>query len=505
MLFIETKTSARRVEPQARTAVLERLQERGYAPLIRAMRLGGFAQALGGEDRAAEFERAMDEWTGDAGDAPHVRGDIFFSGEQAFFLVFDGPEDDEPHLRAGLVYGPEEDEPTRRLTEFCRDVAEAVRVASAASGGGGASASEASPSSAPASASASASASSSASAASFEWREGESRVPVSFARFAAAEGQDAEASPRAGVVRGAETAERLRAVEVLEDAEGRRLLRRLGEAQAEGRTAEMLAVGATEPLPDHLVLSLAGAGLVRRELLIRCREDGRPLFRLPSADALAAITASNAVCSECGASVADERAEELVTPTPLASSMLRGGAWLLSRLRAVLSELGVPGRDVAARPSTTEADAQLMANVCGEAFLFVLRDGEFTPAHARRALDAEADAEAAHLVVVATGKIHDDARARLREHERRRARGGEEFEMILVEGVERVAAELGAAFERVAHKVLAEELYELDGGLGMSAGRLVATRFGLARRKPVVLQDLAASAAGALAGSLKEL
>lgn len=499
MLFIETRSAARRVEAWARTRVLERLQERGYAPLIRGARLGAFAQALGGEERAAEFERAMAEPADAPGEAPYVRGDIFFTGDVAYFLVFDGEEEAAPRLSAGVVYGPDEAEPPRRLTEFCRDVAEAVRAVESAGVGDAAAAagaagepSSSSPPSTP------------AQGGSFEWREDGSRVPASFARFASAEGQDAD-SPSPVASRGAETAESRRAVEALEDAEVRRLLRRLGDAQADGRTDEMLAVGAAEPPPDQLVLRLAGAGLVRRELLISCRKDGRHLFRLPSADALAAITASSAVCSECGAAVADERAEELLTPTPLASSMLKDGAWLSGRLRAVLSKLGVPARDVAERAATPDADAQLMASVCGETFLLVLRDGDFTPAHARRALDAEADAEAAHLVVVATGKMHDEARTRLREHERRRARAGEEFEMILVEGVERAEEELGAAFERVSRKALSAALYELDESLGMSAGRLVAARFRLARRKPAALQDLAASAAGAMAGVPPEI
>ena len=273
-------------------------------------------------------------------------------------------------------------------------------------------------------------------------------------------------------------------MEILEDAEARRLLRRLSDAQAEGRTAEML-LGAGregEALPESLVGRLAGAALVRRELLISCRKDGRSLFRLPSADALAVMTASNAVCSECGAAVADERAEELVTPTPLAGSMLKDGAWLVSRMRAALAELGVPETDVATRPAANDSDALMMANAAGEPFLFVLRDGDFTLTHARRAIDVEADTEVSHLVVVATGKVQEDARARLREHQKRRARTGAELDLLAVEGVGAAAGELRQALERVTQKSLAGELYELDAGLGMNAGTFVAARFRLTQK-----------------------
>ena len=417
----------------------------------------------------------------DEAEAPYVRGDLFFFDDYALFLIFGDAETDAA-LRAGIVYNADAEDPARRLEAFCRNVEAAVGATGGGNGEG-----------------------EGKGAAGFAWRESEAGAPESFTRFAASAEGEVQGEAQAHAV-GVGTAERRRAVELLEDAEARRLLRRLGEAQAEGRTSEML-LGATaggDGLPDALVGRLASAGLARRELLISCRKDSHPLFRLPSTDALAVMTASNAVCSVCGASVADERAEELVTPTPLASAMLKDGAWLLSRLRAALVELGVPEREIAARPATAEADALMMANVSGYPFLFILRDGDFALAQARRAADVEVDMEVAHLVVVATGKVQDDARARLREHQKRRARTGDELGLTVVEGVDAAAGELRHALERVTRKSLASELSELDLSMGMSAGHFVATRFRLTQ-KPVGLQDLAASAAGALAGSLREI
>jgi hypothetical protein len=263
-------------------------------------------------------------------------------------------------------------------------------------------------------------------------------------------------------------------------------------------------VSAGETEKDALVARLAGAGLVRREVQVSCRKDGRSLFRLPSTDALAIVTASNAVCSECGTPIADERAEELLTPTPLAASLLKDGAWLLDRLRSTLEEAGIPAGATAARPSTSEGEAQAVADVCGEPFLFVMRDGDFTAAHARRALEGEAETHASRIVVIATGKIHDDARTRLREHARRRSRGGSQTEVVLVEGLEAAPAELRRAVERVSQDALTRELYELDASAGFNVGYALAARFRLSQRKGA-LQDLAASAAGALAGSLREI
>ncbi|MFL6256764.1 MAG: hypothetical protein ACJ74T_17295, partial [Pyrinomonadaceae bacterium] len=376
-------------------------------------------------------------------------------------------------LRAGIVYDAETVAPSERLEAFCRNVKEAYEGAARASDG-------------------------SEAAQHFEWqaREGQTNDSNS---HGGVEDSSTATPPRASV-----TPERARGVEILEDAATRGFLQRLGEAHTDGRAAEFVA-GGRGPEQESLVARLAGAGLVRREVQISCRKDGRSLFRLPSTEALAIVTASNAVCSECGSAVADERAEELVTPTPLASSLLKDGAWLVSSLRAILAGLGVPEGQTAPRTAQAEGEAQLVAHVSGEPFLFVLRDGDFTAAHARRAVDAEAEAQATRMVVVAAGKVHDEARARLREHARRRSRAGSETEVVFVEGLDTAADELRPLVERVAQDALTRELYELDADAGFDVGYALAARFRLAQhRRDGALQDLAASAAGALSGSLRE-
>jgi hypothetical protein len=485
MLLIETRVAEQPVEKALRTPLLEALQGRGLVPLIRSARMRFFEQASGDAAHANELERAVAEWTDAEGVEPYVRGDVFVSEDFAHFLVF-GDESEGDGIRAGIVYDAETAEPAQRLEAFCRSVAEALEEAArdarkeGAQDGAGVSQNG---------------------GARVEWRRRDGRAQEVFkspgAPAVAAEGPGANA-------RGM-TAERMRAVEILEDAGARGLLQRLSEAHADGRVAEMLAGVGRAPEHEALAARLAGAGLVRREVQISCRKGGRSLFRLPSTDALAMVTASNAVCSECGGAIADERAEELLTPTPLASSMLKGGEWLASSLRSILSNLGVPAGETATRDAPEEGEARVLANVGGEPFLFVARDGDFTTADARRALEGESDAHASRLVVVSTGRIHDDARARLREHARRRSRaGGGASEVIFVEGLDTAAGELDAALERVAQDALARELYELDACAGFNVGYALAARFRLARHGAGGLQDLAASAAGALSGNLRE-
>jgi hypothetical protein len=120
-----------------------------------------------------------------------------------------------------------------------------------------------------------------------------------------------------------------------------------------------------------------------------------------------------------------------------------------------------------------------MANICGESFLIVTRDGDLTPALARWVIDLEIDTEAAHLVIVATGRIHKEAGVLLQNHSRRRVSGGQDFEMIIADDAATAGRELEAALARVSQRVVAEQLCVLDNSIGFSVSRLVLTKFQL--------------------------
>ncbi|HEX8143689.1 MAG TPA: hypothetical protein VF553_13905 [Pyrinomonadaceae bacterium] len=477
MLFVHTKTSARSVDGATRLLLLERLQEKGLVPLIRSTRLACYEQALMGPERVKEMERAVSAWTETEEGALYIRGDLFCLEDFVLFLIFGDEESDVAGMRAGIVYEAETTAPQLSLDSFCRNVHDALEITRSSSvGNNGRTTTE-----------------------EMAWREREGQDAVDpLARFK--EGRTGEAAD----VRTETPLERLRAVELLEDAGARRFLWRVRESQAAGHGADLQSDVEAEAGAEALVGRLSDAGLLRREVVVSCRKVGRSLFRLPSPDALSVITASNAICSECGAKIADEKVDELIVPTDTASTLLENGSWLSTRLYSVLRGLGLPASKIAVGPSSSDGETHLMADVCGEAFLFVLRDGDLSAAHARRALEKQAETQASHLVVVATGKVQDEARIRLREHARRRARGGSEVEVLLVEGVNSAINELQHAFERVSQRALAEELCALDAALGLSVGHMIGTRFRL-MQKSGALSDLAESAVGALAGSLREI
>src|ERR1043165_239333 len=472
MLFVESQSLRQSVDARTRMALLERLQEKGLTPLIRSTRMSCFEQALLAPDRADEMEREVAQWTEEEEERRYIRGDVFCFEDFVLFLIF-GDEDSEAlGVRAGIVYGAEMLEPEKKLDAFCRNVSDALEALRDG-------------------------ASSDDQDATAEWEARESRAVASLGRFSAAH----ENAPSANAGARTESSSQ-RAIELLEDIEARRLLHRIRESQSEGRVSEILSGVENEAATASLINRMADAGLLRREVQVSCRQTSRSIFRLPSPDALAVITASGATCSECGTAIADEKIEDLVKPTEIASQLLEDGSWLTTRIYSSLRELGVPEKEIAIAPPSAEGESLLMVNVSNAPFLFVLRDGDVTATQARHALGKQLETDATHLVVVASGKIQDEARVRLREHARRRARGGGDVEVILIEGVD-AAEELRRAFERVSQKSLAGELSALDASLGLSVGFIVAARFKL-MQKAGALKDLDESAVGALAGSLRE-
>jgi len=441
MLFLESKLLNHALDTTGKTTLLKELQDREIVPLIRSHRLRCFEDVLLNHDHVNEMETALASSTESTIGEPFVRGDLFCFHDYILFLVF---EDDDDALRAGIIYAAHTAEPFRKLNSFCQEVRDLLlqRNDSVA-----------------------------------DWESTVPSLPQGFRSFI--ERQDADSLYTS--MRKETMSKRVLAASKLEDESARVFLRTARNAHEEGYAAKLLT-GNTES--QHVPIQrLEDAGLVEREVQISCRKTGHALFRLPNPHALAVVTVSDATCSECGAPVADENVEEVIAPTQLASSLLEDGSWLVSRLHFLLREMGVPEREIALGPSEGTGYGQLMANICGEPFLIVTRDGDLTPAFARWAIDLEIDTEASHLVIVATGRIHKEAGVLLQNHSRRRVSGGLDFEMIVADDAATAGRELEAALERVSQRVVAEHLCVLDGGIGFSVSRLVLTKFQLLRVK----------------------
>ncbi|HEV2914606.1 MAG TPA: hypothetical protein VGX92_15105 [Pyrinomonadaceae bacterium] len=471
MLFLASRILEHELRDEGRLHLLEKLQERNFIPLIRSTRLSCYGQALSGTEQVGEMERLIIANLNDPEKhTPYIQGDIFCFDDHIFFLLFGDLEDGSAGMRAGVVYEPQTTEPLQKLNSFCQTVRLCLAEASGLRLSGGDADDETQKLTA--------------------WRQSPSTIQQGFMRFVAR--QDADSLSTIACRENAR--ERVRAAKFLDDDVTRLFLRRAREAYAEGYAVSPSAGGTTttaagagaaataDASPSEFTINkLLEVGLLRREVLVSCRKSGHALFSLPSADALAVITISHARCSECGANIADEKIEELFAPTQLSSNLLEDGAWLVNRLHRILRELGISESEIAVEPPAGDGEARMMARVCGESFLIVMRDGDLSPAFARRAINTKIETEARHLVLVVTGTIHNEARTGLHGFASRMTRGGNDFELILAEGVGAAETELRRAFERVSQKVLAEQLCELDASMGLSVAQLITSRFQMLR------------------------
>ncbi|HEY6121005.1 MAG TPA: hypothetical protein VIV66_13670 [Pyrinomonadaceae bacterium] len=446
MLFIESKTLSHSVGGSGRINLLERLKEKGHVPVVRSARLNCFENTLLDSEKTTELESALaGRLEAEEGDT-YVRGDFFCAADHVLFLIFDELAEGDK-IRAGVVYDSITPEPFRKMDAFCHEVHELLS-----------SQYDTVHHTVP------------------DWDRGTPIMPGGFKRFVSRQDNDSLYTS----LRKDTMTKRILAASRLEDEHARVFLRSAKEAHSEGYAAKLLT-GETSDEHDFSIQKLEDAGLVEREVQVSCRKTGHALLRLPNANALVVVTVSDATCSECGAPIADEKVEEVIAPTRLASSLLEDGSWLVNRIHFLLREMGVPESEIAVGPSEGDGHGQIMANICGESFLMVARDGDLTPAFARWAIDLEIDTEASHLVVVATGRVHNQAKKLLLNHSRRRISAGRDFELVVADGPASAGKELRMAFDRVSQRVIAEQLCELDASLGLDVTQLIMSKFDLLR------------------------
>ncbi len=458
MLFLQSNTLAVSLDEGERLRLLEALAAGGLKPLIRASRRRSFELLFAGRGDTGLVERAASELElryavrreHDEG-AAYTPGEMFGAGDCVLFLVFGAGADEG--LSAGVVYNVETAGPLSTLERFCRDVREAL-IKSRRGDAGGRAFEEDVPDGFPV------------------WKTRADASSQALARFIAIQPTDFDVAAKC---RGGGR-ELVRACELMEQHPVRLFLRRVQEMRREGYTPRRMFAEANT---SHgvSVERLLEAGLLEREVRISCRKSGHALFDLPTPDSLAAITISKAKCSLCAAPVADEVVEETINPTRLAVSLLEDGGWLNNRVYNIVRSLGVPDSEIANGPTSSHGESYLAAEVCGNSFLFVTRDGDLTPAFSRRVVETVSETEATHLVAVINGAVEDEGRMRLYEFAWRRARDGQDLDMIIVEGLSAARAEIERSFERAVHRGLSRRLFPLDAALGLSASNFVRAWF----------------------------
>ena len=478
MLFIQSNSLALSPTEGERLRLLDALAARGFVPLVRSLRRHMFQSLVASDGDAAFVATAAKELEREAaarhesdGEGAYTPGELFCAGDCVLSLLFrEEAEEEEGGVIAGVVYSVDTSEPLTRLGRFCREVREALaEIVDERSQRAGSRRDEergAEPAT-----------------GATDWQARGARSAHGLARFIATQPADLV---RAAALRGRHGL--TRASELMEGREVRLFLRRVEEMRHEGYTPRRLLREA-DALGGVSVETMLEAGLLEREVRVSCRQSGHALFDLPSPDSLAAITISKAKCSLCAAPVADEVVEETFAPTRLAAALLEDGRWLSNRVHKLVRSLGVPDSEIATGPASAHGESHLAVEVCGSSFLFVTRDGDLTPALARRVVEVAEETEATHLVVVTTGAVEDEGHLRLHEFAWRRGRAGRDLDLTLVKGLGDARALIEQAFERAVRRELSRHLYTLDAPLGFSAGCFVLQWFKsmkaeAARRKP---------------------
>ncbi|HVF57316.1 MAG TPA: hypothetical protein VM934_14270 [Pyrinomonadaceae bacterium] len=464
MLFIQSNNLPLALDEGERLRLLDTLSAKGFTPLIRSARRRCFELlvAARGADPAlvaaavAELERECAAQKELKGGIAYTPGELFCTDDCVFSLIFGDGRAGEG-MSAGIVYSVQTAEPLAKLDGFCRDVREAL--SEIVEDDGVATGEEHPP----------------AAADPPVWKTSGRGLSQGLSRFIAIQPTDfvrAAAAFRGG------GGELMRASELLEENSVRSFLRRVQEMRREGYTPRRLFTEAGA-LGGVSIEKMLDAGLLEREVRVSCRKSGHALFDLPSPDSLAAITISKAKCSQCAAPVADEVIEETINPTRLAVSLLENGSWLNNRVYKIIRSLGVPESEIATGPPSSYGESHLAVDVCGNSFLFVTKDGDLTPAFCRRIGEIVEETEATHLVVLVTGSVEDEGRLRLYEFIWRRARGGRDLDMTLIEGLSGARSEIEHSFERAIHRELSRHLFTLSAALGLSASNFVVEWFKL--------------------------
>lgn len=455
MLLNESKTLEYAVDGPGRIRVLEVLRSDELRPLVLTFRRRCFETAFAGavtEEQVRDVEHQLLAGMLEQEGVSLTPGELFFSDDCVFYLTFD--EDESRRPRAGIVYNSNTDQPVARFERFCGDVRDAIRGLTGET--------ESLP----------------------DWEARAVPFPHGLARFIRQQDEDLVRATRFFEV----ASERTRAARLVANETVRKFLRRTQEARLEGYAHKNPSVAGEG---DDLVPieGLIEAGLMQREVRVTCRKTKHPLFDLPSPDALALITVSRAKCSLCAMPVVDEVIEEVFNPTALGLELVQDGNWLRNRVYRIIRDLGVPDYEIAPGPPSAFGESYVVANACGEPFLFAIRDGEFSPSFTRRMAAAIGETDARHLVVVVTGQVEEEARMRLYEYAWRRAREGKDVEVTIIGNPATLSTDLERALERVSLRSLARDLFALDASLGISANRLVMTTFKLWRRTRAPLHE----------------
>lgn len=125
----------------------------------------------------------------------------------------------------------------------------------------------------------------------------------------------------------------------------------------------------TKPLLDN--------GLIRKEFLIRCRQDSRTLGTIAEKNRLETESGIDLHCTTCGRKFSEELIQEIFALTEDARALIAGNHWMTIWITDMLLNAGITKDNIKWNAAVGEDEMDLIVDVLGIRVFFELKDREF--------------------------------------------------------------------------------------------------------------------------------
>ncbi|HEY9679870.1 MAG TPA: hypothetical protein V6C76_17840 [Drouetiella sp.] len=374
-LFIDSRSATFSYAPDSFEALIDRLERKGYEPLMRKA-AQNFSHVFGGNgdeimarsdddeledlEKECEFDRrklmSLEKLGYDFGlDAnigttktPDIQGEIFFSEDGAgilfvtlvdFYSKGEGDKstaDTTSRIRVGFIGDPDE---TSSLTEFSENVAKALEDKNI----------------------------------DIVW----SNDVLQSKEFNEIVSDQDESYHLASLI-GDKELQAAKALENVAVRETAQLVRRSGVILAK-ELLKQKAENASELI--KYVDQLLQANLVHQEYVVMCSKTGAHVNRVETRETIEQMGALGVLCS-CGKNIASEPIEGLLAADENLQQMLDSNYWMTATVVRLLNSLGVSSDRIMLHSDKESNSVEFIVDIDGTLVLFELNDAEFGLSHA---------------------------------------------------------------------------------------------------------------------------
>jgi hypothetical protein len=219
--------------------------------------------------------------------------------------------------------------------------------------------------------------------------------------------------------------------------------------------SEFVKKGEDKASLEHKLNFLSGKGLLEKNLIVICNKTNQWWnMTIPSKEMLKELEKSGIKCSSCGASITEERIDNLYKISEKGAQLVNGSYWMVGRVVDTLQKLGIRNKDIFADILYEGDQIDLLALSMVHWLVFELKDREFGLGdaykfHGKVSRLRQKASDPIVPIVITTKTIAAEARKLLSEvgpgrgDEYAYAQRPPHSEYIFVEGLENIESMLG--------------------------------------------------------------